>query len=780
MKWFNIFKLYNFKILKKEKLIIIFTSLSILITTLISLIVPQITTNMKEYMYSSIKKLNGADLLIQGQYPSIKFNTELEKLKSEGLSITYKGIVNSYFKSVSGRKTLGKIIYGDNTIGKNQIILSKNLASSMNISVGDKIEIESSTTGVGKYTVKEIEDMPYGVDGDSKVLGYGKIDSDNSAYDISRENSYLVFIDGMDGEKLKNKLMNIEDGFVYTSLKDREKSVQGDVDNQILSFSLITTMGYILSIITIITTTIMIILRRKHDFAILKLLSIKTNVLKKSMFLEMALIITIPIIIATILSFPISTIIIKLTNYIPIIDIDKRLLIILKGFIFNLFLFFIFLDISLNIFKSIKALSIIREDEIEMKKIQKKIVVRSILLLPVMLFIYAIYVGRLSTFIGAILILVFIALFLVLVMILLKLVKSIRFKNSVLIYGVNSIKKNYTSFVLIVLSVTMTIVFMLVGFTLDRMIKKSMNESMKNTLPYDHIVIEKGIDTLDGCLKNNKSIKELSKFYTSNAKVIDSNIKYKGISINEVKEEDYCVKYKILEGEDIFQGSKNEILISNKYSKANKLQVNDYMNVETLEGTFQYRIKGIYEGGEFNSQTILKAYDGMDNDGVSYLIKSNNNKWLSLISENGYVISINTLSNSISSMLNKVFIIFRYLCLLCIFSSLLFNINIVYMDYIQNKKDEAIIVNLCLGKKFYKKYQLFKIILVVITSTVLSFGMYYLVLKLSLKVFLNTDTSVSIIYFLISFIIAIILSVISFNLPLRNLNKKLSYELLKE
>ena len=102
------------------------------------------------------------------------------------------------------------------------------------------------------------------------------------------------------------------------------------------------------------------------------------------------------------------------------------------------------------------------------------------------------------------------------------------------------------------------------------------------------------------------------------------------------------------------------------------------------------------------------------------------------------------------------------------------------MDYIQNKKDEAIIVNLCLGKKFYKKYQLFKIILVVITSTVLSFGMYYLVLKLSLKVFLNTDTSVSIIYFLISFIIAIILSVISFNLPLRNLNKKLSYELLKE
>ena len=90
MKWFNIFKLYNIKKVKSEKLIIVFTALSIFITTLISLIVPQITENTKEYMSSSIKKLNGAELMIQGQYPSSKFNKEIDALKSEGYEVNPK------------------------------------------------------------------------------------------------------------------------------------------------------------------------------------------------------------------------------------------------------------------------------------------------------------------------------------------------------------------------------------------------------------------------------------------------------------------------------------------------------------------------------------------------------------------------------------------------------------------------------------------------------------------------------------------------------------------
>lgn len=780
MKWFNIFKLYNIKKVKSEKLIIVFTALSIFITTLISLIVPQITENTKEYMSSSIKKLNGAELMIQGQYPSSKFNKEIDALKSEGYEVKFEGITSSYFKNSSGRNTVGKLIYGDNNIGKDEIILYKTIATNMNVGVGDEIEIESTNNVSKKYTVKEIEDMPYAVDGDSKTLGYGKIDSTESDYDISNSNSFLVFINGEDGEKLKNRISNIEDGFVYTSLKDREKSVQSDVDNQIMSFSVVTTMGYILSIITIITTTIMMILRRKNDFAVLKMLSIPSKCLKRAMFFEIFLIIIIPILIAAISSFEISTLIINATKNVEMISVYEKVWIIVKGVIFNCILFIIFLNMALIMLKSVKALSLVREDESESKKLKKKVITRSILLVPILLFLYSIYVGRLSTFGGGCIILIFILIFLLLVMFVLKLISLIPFKNNVFVYGFNNIRKNYSTFIMIILSITMTIVFLLVGFTLDKTIRESMNKSMEDTLPYDHIVIEKYHDTLEDKFKSSDAINSFSKFYTSSGKINNNNIKYKGIAIHQIKEEDYNTKYKILDGEDLFEGEDNGVLISSKYSRANKLEVNDYLNISTLEGEFQYRIKGIYEGGEFNSQTIIKKYDGANSNGVSYLIKSSSDDFMNLITNDAYIVSVDTLSSSISAMLNKMLNIFKYLCFLCIFSSLLFNINMVFMDYIQNKKEETIIIALGLGKSFCKKYQLFKLILVVITSTIMSFGTYILILQITLKLFFNSSSYISLLYLLISLLISIVLAIITFNFPMRNLKKRVSYELLRE
>lgn len=780
MKWFDIFKLYNLKKLKSEKVTLILISLSIFVTTVISLVVPQITSNTKVYMDSSIKMLNGADLMVKGEYPSNNFNTEIEKLKNEGCNIKFKGVTTSYFKNSSGNNTVGKLIYGNDNIGENQVILYKTIASNMDVKVGDKIEIESSNSDSKEYTVKAIEDMPYGVDGDSKTLGYGKIDSTVSELDISKSNSFLVFVDGMDGEILKDRLSNAEDGFGYTSLKDKQKSVQSDVDNQILSFSVVTIMGYVLAIITIISTTIMIILRRKKDFAVLRMLSIPSSCIKKSMLFEITLVIALPILIAAISSFGLSTLIINITQNINMISSGEKVTIIFKGVIFNFILFFIFLNIALTMLKSINALSIIRENEVESRKIKNKVIKTSVLILPILLFIYSVYVGRLSAFGGGCLILLFIGMFLGIIVLLLKLVSSIHFKNNIFIYGFKSIRKNFVEFIMILSSITITIVFLLIGFTLDKTIKESMNKTMENTLPYDHLVVEKGTNNLEEGFYNVDSVNSFSRFYTQSGKVKSNNIKNKGISIYQVKEEDYNTKYTIEDGEDLFEGNSDGVLISSKYSRINKLQVNDYVNVETLKGDYQFRIKGIYEGGEFNSQTILKQYDGSESDGMSYLINSKDDSWMSLVNGNAYIVSIDTYSSSISAMLNKLFKIFRYLCILCICSSVIFNINMVYMDYVQNKKDETIIVAIGLGKSFCKKYQIFKFILVVLTSTLLSFGLYSLVLKIALKLFFSSITYISPLYLLISLIISIILTLISFNLPIRNLNKKLSFELLRE
>ncbi|NFN87135.1 ABC transporter permease [Clostridium sporogenes] len=776
MKWFDVFKLYNLKKLKSEKVVFTFTALSIFVTTLISLLVPQIARNTKEIMDNSIKQLNGGDIMVQVQYSSKKFNDEIEYLKKEGYKVKVQQLTNGYYKNNNGKKTIGKLISGEFNIGKDEIILYKSIANNIKAKAGDKIEIEYPEIGAKKYVVKKIENMPYGVDNDSKTLGYGKILSDKNMKIKSQE---LVFINGGDSEKIKERLKNIEDGYVYTSLKDKEKSVQSDLDKEIMSYSVITEMAYVLSIITIITTTVMILLRRKKDFAILKMLSIGSKSLKKSMLLEVSLIIIIPVILAAVCSFKLSTVILAFNGTNELISSSEKVVIISKGVFFNCVLFLLFLNIALMMLKTIKPLSIMREDEFEVKKARKKIFIISGILVPILLFGYSLYVGRLSAFAGGCFILIFIGIFLLITLCILKLITLIPFKNNVFLYGFKSIEKNFMSFTMILLSITMTIVFLLIGFTLDNTIKYSMNKTMKNTLPYDHILIQKAGSDLEKNLSSNSYIDKYSKFYNTNGKVTNSNIKSKAITISEVKKQDYKAKYKILEGEDIFQGNKNQVVISNKYKKANKLEVGDFINIESLAGNFEYRIKGIYDGGEFNSQTILKEYSGIGKENISYIIKSNSEKWMNNIKDS-YIVSVDSLSNSISSMLKKSLDIFKYLCFLCIFSSLLFNMNMVYMNYIGNKKDETIIIALGIGKDFCMKYELLKLALLVVTSTLMAFGIYALVLKTALKLFLDSDTYISFLYLFASMGISTVLSIITFNLPIRNLRKKISFELLRE
>ncbi|MGO5065396.1 MULTISPECIES: ABC transporter permease [unclassified Clostridium] len=775
MKWFNVFKLYNLKKLKSEKVVFTFTALSIFITTLISLLVPQITKNTKEIMNNSIKQLNGGDIMVQVQYPSKKFNDEIVSLKKEGYKVEIQQLTNGYYRNNNGKKTIGKLISGEFNISKDEIILYKSIANNIKANVGDKIEMEYPGIETKSYVVKKIENMPYGVDNDSKILGYGKILSDKN---IEIKNQGLVLINGGNGEKLKERLKNIEGGYVYSSLKDKKKSVQADVDKEIMAYSIITEMAYILSIITIITTTVMILLRRKKDFAILKMLSIGSKSLKKSMLLELSLIIIIPVILAAVCSFKLSTVILAFNGTNELISTSEKVVIISKGVFFNCVLFLLFLNIALMMLKTIKPLSIMREDEFEVKKARKKIFIISGILVPILLFGYSLYVGRLSAFAGGCFILLFIGIFLLITLCILKLITLIPFKNNVFLYGFKSIQKNFMSFTMILLSITMTIVFLLIGFTLDNTIKYSMNKTMKNTLPYDHILIQKAGNNLEKILASNAYIDKYSKFYNTNGKVTNSNIKSKAITISEVKKQDYKAKYKILEGEDIFQGNKNQVVISNKYKKANNLKLGDFISVESLAGNFQYRIKGIYDGGEFNSQTILKEYSGIGKENISYIIKSNSDKWMNDIKDS-YIVSVDSLSNSISSMLKKSLDIFKYLCCLCIFSSVLFNMNMVYMNYIENKKDETIIIALGIGKDFCMKYELFKLLLLIVTSTIMSFGIYILVLKTALRLFLNSDTYISFLYLFASMAISTGLSIISFNLPIRDLKKKVSFELLK-
>ena len=79
MRWFSLFKVYNLKEMKKEKVLILLTVISILVASTISLLVPGTSIENEKYINKNIEKVNGGDLsIVVDDEISNSFNNELE------------------------------------------------------------------------------------------------------------------------------------------------------------------------------------------------------------------------------------------------------------------------------------------------------------------------------------------------------------------------------------------------------------------------------------------------------------------------------------------------------------------------------------------------------------------------------------------------------------------------------------------------------------------------------------------------------------------------------
>ncbi|MGL5577370.1 MAG: hypothetical protein ACRDCW_17670 [Sarcina sp.] len=102
MKWQTIFRTYSIKRLKKEKLLFLFTAMSILIATTISILIPCINIENEGFIERNIEKVNDGDLSIEfkGPQPS-EFYKLLEERTDKGDIIRESKISNCYYKKGS-------------------------------------------------------------------------------------------------------------------------------------------------------------------------------------------------------------------------------------------------------------------------------------------------------------------------------------------------------------------------------------------------------------------------------------------------------------------------------------------------------------------------------------------------------------------------------------------------------------------------------------------------------------------------------------------------------
>lgn len=774
MSYKELFKLYNRKKFNEHRVLFAFTFISILITMTVSMVIPQIVIEKEKYMNNKLLDSNGGDLKIEAAYYSSKFEDKLKEYEGEGLKIDRKYISSAFIKA-GNNKVVTQLLSGYNNLGKDEIIISSSLAKSLNVSVGDELVLNGITDSDKKCKIKEIEQQPIGVNEQGELIGWVKV---KEVAEIYKTDASVIFIRGRDGEKLKNELKQVEDGYVYNSIKDEKAKVEKKINTQMLTLNILNSMGYILSIAVIISTIAMMILNRRKDIAILKLLCIKDKIIKRAMKREIGILIYIPLILACGLSIVLAMVLLRKEG-IAFQKLDSiNIIALIKGSLFNIIIFNIFADVALKLIQSISPISLIKDDLEWSRKVNKQILLRTVVLLPIAFLLYTVVIGAGQALSSSIMIIMFMLAISIGLIALLSIIVRIPIKKTIILYSLNSIKKYKASFLIIMLNTSLLLWFILIGFSLGNIIKQSVNTNLTKELPYNYMVKSNDSDDLKQQLDQSGLSHKYSFIGYMDGKVLNTNINVKAIRVNEISEEKYGAKFTILKGKDLFQGDKHGVLASNSYCEKYGLDIGDTLEVENSLGKTDYKIKGIYDCVNLNSNWLLKASENEFSAKV-FLVKDQEGKVVDTL-KNCYIANMNIVGDALLAQMDDFLTIFKYICYLFTISAIIFNINMLCSAYEVEKKDYAIVEALGLGKKFITKYQYIRGGIITVISIIMSLGVYYLIVKFALLLMFGANIDMPLDIYIYIPLLAIAITGVSIFISLISVQKKDYCELLRE
>lgn len=771
MEWRTVFKLYNMRKQKSNLLLYLFVMLSVIIAVSISLAIPQIISETERYLTGQVEELNGADLKVEATYVSSTYDRKLDELKTEGLQISKQSAFSTTFKHGDG-EVFGSLIIGDFGLQDNEIVLYAPLADELNIKQDDQVSIGNRT-----YTVKDIESTARAVDGQSEMIGYGKV----SFYNLTNEmpNTFVTLINGDEIDEVKSELKTIEPGYAYSTIEDKKEKIQAELNTNATTLNILNTMSYIMTILSVLSGIFMIIVQRQQDIAIMRLLSIRMKSIKKALRMELYFVFIIPVFLGSIASIPLARHLL-LRSGIQNSEFDSSLIgRVLAGFFLFLLIYFIFINIATKALEAIRPLFVTRGDSISWKKSKRKVTWLSVLFALLTLVLYTVYLGRGSALLSSIVIVICIGFFFVITLWCIKLLSALPLKNQLFHYTAKNIKANRYAFVITVLSLTFTSLFLLVGYTLEKTVRDSYTAGVEHNVNYNYLVVSDDSAKLENALQESAEVDSYTKLYRHTGTLLTAQGSSKSAQICSINEDNYGIKYKILEGEDVFQGSADDVLISSAFSKQIDVKVGETLKMELNGVVKDYRVKGIYEAGQVNPAFILKSAVNESQGSLLFLVKADSSSFKENVSGVS-LMHISIMGMSIMKRMADFLAIFKWLCWICIFSSVLFNLNLIYMNYLNEYKESVIIRALGIGKGFLYKHLGLKSFYAMLLSLLMSLGLYMVVLSLALEVIFKVNINIAAETVVIPVSCALGIVIIIFFIPFRLLQRSRGFEELRE
>jgi putative ABC transport system permease protein len=439
------------------------------------------------------------------------------------------------------------------------------------------------------------------------------------------------------------------------------------------------------------------------------------------------------------------------------------------------------LNSATGVIGAIKPLSVLKNEKVSWKKAVIRIVFSSLLFTLISLIGYSVFIGKGSAMISSIVILVLILIFFLITLLIIRLAVAFEPRNQMLRYTVKSLRSNSFSFALTVLSIALTIWFVLFGFSMETTCKESYNNSVQDKINYNYMMVsddvsgsEMELDAYEDVQGYTKLSRTIGTYYNE----IDAS--GRAIILCGIDRDYYSQQYILLEGEDIFEGSEQEILISDKFSEQVDQGVGDTLELLVNQQKVSYGIKGIYESGGVNDNFILKERAEEDTwQNVLFLVKADSEDFLTEIKDASFV-DINVMGEALLRMLNDFLLVFKYLCGICIIAAILFNSNMIYMNHSNNEKESAIIRALGLGKGFLYRSALLRFVASLVLSLLIAIGLFGILLKTALRTALEAELTLSVYALRLPFLFISIIAVAYCLLSLYLIRRTEGYEVLRE
>ena len=769
MKWSDIFKKYNLQMLRNNKVVNIFMVISVMVAVSISLAIPQIETGLDEYWSGNAAVVNGADLKVEASYSSDEFDKKMKELR-KSMNVTEASVSNSTI-SKGNKEIYADLLAGDFELDSKQAIISNNLATLLNVSEGDSIKV-----GTGEYIIKGIEKFASGVNKQAEEMGYIKIaaSQDENTHAFCR----LYFINGSNCEEVRENLTEIAPNYRYTSIQDVKEKFEEQNSTNIMSLNMLNTISIVMTVLSIVSGMILIISGSRRDIAVMRLEAIEVATIKKAFQAQFALLILPSIPAGAIVSFFVAKVILS-GNGIDYSLTPNIMVKLVLGIVLFAFIYSVYIKISCAMIKQINPMTVLRAAQDKIKK--GKTVRKGILFTLFVLIIYSFYVGSDNILAGSIIILLLFMIFYAVVFVLLNIITGIKPGKGIYKYTIANIKENRNSTILIILSLSFTILFFLVGFSLGKIIADNYNLGLDNKIEYNYMLSTGNEEEIKRVLKQNAETGYYTKLNLYDGIIYGKDNEKNKVVLCGIEEEEYGIKYHSVEGTELFASGTEGILVSAELARSLNLNIGNKLVVEISECVAEYTIKGIYDSGGMNSNHILMPEHEVNADkkGFMYLARIDAVETLDML-ENVQIVNIQNIGNALEDAMQDFFGIFRSICIICIVSSVIFNINLLYVDTLEKRKNHVIMRAIGLGKNNLYKSLLYQSVIVLILTLALSVGTFCLPIHFVMYMLFGVSNSISAGMMIVPILLALLLIVIIFMVPFNGIRKMYGYEELRE